>query len=529
MHLFLALLLIAGTFLLRDNVSASAADLRIAIASEPTSLDPHFHNLTPNNSMASHIFDSLVIRDERHRLKPGLAVSWKPIDKTTWEFKLRKNVKFHDGSPFTADDVIFSFARAPEVPNSPSSLATFTKGKTFSKIDPHTIQIKTEHPHPLMPIDMSRVPIVSKKHGEGAKTEDYNSGKAMFGTGPFVMSEFVPGDRIILTRNTDYWGGSPVWDRVIFKPISSSPARLSALLAGDVDLIDNVPTANIAGLKNNDRIELFQIPSSRVIYFHMDQFRDSTPFIRSKSGDQIANPLKKLKVRKALSMAIDRDAIVSRIMEGVAVKAGQLLPKGFFGRSGKLKPVEFDPEGAKKLLAEAGYGDGFALTLHGPNDRYINDAKIVEAVAQMFTRIGLDVTVETMTRSVYFRRATRGGPGNLPEFSFFLVGWGSGTGEASHTLKSLLHTYDKDRGFGAVNRGRYSNPELDKLIQEALSTVDETKREKLLEKATEIAIEDVGLIPLHYQVNTWAARKGFYYRARIDNYTNAHSVSKTKD
>ncbi|MGI9350342.1 MAG: ABC transporter substrate-binding protein, partial [Rhizobiaceae bacterium] len=292
------------------------------MAPEPTSLDPHFHNLTPNSSLASHIFDSLVIGDEHYRLKPGLAVSWKLVDKTNWEFKLRKGVSFHDGSPFTADDVLFSFARAPDVPNSPSSFASFIKGKTLLKVDSHTIRIKTSNPHLLMPIDMSRVPIVSKKHGLHAKTEDYNSGKAVIGTGPFVLKEYVPGDRIVLRKNPDYWDEKTVWEQVVFRPIKSGPARLAALLAGDVDMIDSVPTADISGLKSSNRVKLFQTPSSRIIYFHMDRFRDHSPFIRSKSGEKIANPLKKLKVRQALSLAINRDAIVSNVMEGVAVKAG---------------------------------------------------------------------------------------------------------------------------------------------------------------------------------------------------------------
>ena len=224
-------------------------------------------------------------------------------------------------------------------------------------------------------------------------------------------------------------------------------------------------------------------------------------------------------MRKAISKAINRDAIVERVMEGVAIKAGQLLPEGFFGVSPNLQPVDYDPDGAKALLAEAGVGDGFQMTIHGPNDRYINDAKIAEAVAQMLTRVGIKTAVETMPKSVYFKRASRGGPDGTPEFSFILVGWGAGTGEASSPLKSLLHTYDKERGFGASNRGRYSNPEVDKLIEEALATIDDTKRADLLAKATEMAVEDGGIIPLHYQVNTWAGRKGIVYTARTDETT----------
>jgi len=229
-------------------------------------------------------------------------------------------------------------------------------------------------------------------------------------------------------------------------------------------------------------------------------------------------------VRKAISKAINRPAIVERVMEGVALPAGQLLPEGFFGVSSNLKPEAYDPEGAKKLLAEAGYPNGFGLTLHGPNDRYINDHKICQALGQMLTRIGIKTKVETMPRSVFFTKASQGGPNKTPAFSFILVGWGAGTGEASSPLKSLLATWDKSKGMGASNRGRYSNPEMDQLVAQALQTVDDAKREKLLQKATEVAIGDLGIIPLHYQVNTWATKKGLAYKARTDEATVAMSV-----
>ena len=499
----------------------SAAQLVIGSKLEPSSIDPHYHNLGPNNAIARHLFNQLVQTDEKQRLIPGLAVSWKAINDTTWEFKLRKGVTFHDGSPFTADDVLFSFERVPNVEASPSSFALYSKGKTVKKIDDHTIHIITEKPYPLMPNDVSNIFIISKKHGKGAKTGDYNSGKAAIGTGVYKFGEWVPGDRLVLEKNPAYWGKKARFDRVVFKPIKSDPARVAALLAGDVDMIDVVPTPDIAQLKSNANVVLSQGVSNRVIYLHLDQFRDDSPFITNAGGK---NPLKDQRVRHAISKAINRPAIVNRVMEDVAIPAGQLLPEGFFGVSPKLKPEAYDPEAAKKLLATAGYPNGFGLTLHGPNDRYINDAKICQAIGQMLTRVGIDTKVETMPKSVYFRKASRGGPDGSPAFSFILVGWGSGTGEASSPLKSLLHTYDKARGFGASNRGRYSNAKMDKLVEEALATVDDAKREKLLQEATEIAIADLGIIPLHYQVNVWATRKGLAYTPRTDEYTLVMSV-----
>ena len=506
--------------------TASADNLTIGLSSEATSVDPHFHNLTPNNQIATHIFGGLINQDHKQTLLPGLAVSWKPIDDLTWEFKLREGVKFHDGTAFNADDVVCSFTRAPDVPNSPSSFGTYTKGKTVTKVDDTTIHIKTEKPYPLMANDVSLIHIVSNEKGCGGTTEQFNNGEATVGTGPYKFVSYTPGEKIVLTGNPDYWGDKPAFADVTLRPIKSSPSRVAALLAGDVDMIDGVPTADLAKLKENGDLQISEGVSNRVIYLHLDHFRDDSPFVKAKDGGPIKNPLRDARVRKAISMAINRDAIVERVMEGQAIKAGQLLPEGFFGVSENLKPMEYDPKGAKKLLEEAGLPDGFKLRIHGPNDRYINDAKIAEAIAQMLTRIGIETDVETMPRSVYFKRASRGGKDGLPEFSFVLVGWGAGSGEASSPLRSLLHTYNKDKGFGASNRGRYSNAEVDKLIEEALATVDDAKRQDLLAKATEMAIEDGGIIPLHYQVNAWAAKKGIAYRARTDENTRAYDVFK---
>ena len=420
---------------------------------------------------------------------------------------------------------MFTLTRAVNVPNSPSSFGTYLKGKTAVKIDDHTVHIKTAAPYPLMVTDLTTVHIISKKHGEGATTADFNSGKAAIGTGPFKFAKYVAGDRIEMTANPDYWGGKPKWDKVTLKPIKSGPSRVAALLAGDVDVIEGVPTADIPRLKRDPKLQLSSGISNRVIYLHLDHDRDDSPYVKAVGGGKISNPLKKLKVRQAISKAINRNAIVDRVMEGIAIPAGQLLPEGFFGVSPNLKPEPYDLKGAKKLLAEAGHAEGFQLTLHGPNDRYINDAKIAEAIGQMLTRLGLKMSVETMTRSVYFKQASRGGPNKTPKFSFILVGWGAGTGEPSSPLKSLLHTHDKSRGFGASNRGRYSNPVLDKLLEEALQTVDDKKRAGLLAKATEVAIGDLGIIPLHYQVNTWGSKKGISYTPRTDERTVAMMVN----
>jgi peptide/nickel transport system substrate-binding protein len=500
-----------------------AKELRIGLSAEPSAMDPHYHNLTPNNSLLSHVFERLIENDEKQNLIPGLAESWKAINDTTWEFKLREGVKWHDGSPFTADDVVFTFSRAGNVPNSPSPFIV-AKGKTVKKIDDHTVHISTAAVYPLMPNDVATILVVSRKHGEGATTPDFNSGKAAVGTGAYKYASFTPGDRIELVRNEDYWGQKPMWTKVTFKPIKAGPARVAALLAGDVDMIEDTPTADIERLKKDPKVQISQEVSNRVIYFFVDHQRDVTPFAKAKDGAEIKNPLKDKRVRLAMSKAINRDAIVSRVMEGVAIPASQFLPDHYFGVSKTLKVEKYDPEGAKKLLAEAGFPGGFKLTLHGPNGRYINDVKIAEAVAQMLTRVGIETGIEALPPANFFTRASQGGPGGVPEFSFILVGWGSGTGENSGALKPLVATFDKEKGQGASNRGRYSNPEVDKLIDDAMKTVDDARRAELLGRATDVAIGDLAIIPSHYQVNTWSARKGLAYQARSDENTLAMGV-----
>ncbi len=239
---------------------ACAQDLRVGLAAEPSAMDPHYHNLAPNNSILGHVFERLIEPDEPQRLTPGLAESWKVIDDKTWEFKLRKGVTWHDGSPFTADDVVFSFERAPKVPNSPSSFAAAVKDKKVTKIDDHTVHIAASSISPTLPNDLSSLFIVSKKHGEGAKTEDYNSGKAAIGTGAFKLVKFTPGDRIEFVRSDAYWGKKPGWNKLTFRPISAGPARVAALLAGDVDLIEDTPTADIERLKKEPKVQISQTP-----------------------------------------------------------------------------------------------------------------------------------------------------------------------------------------------------------------------------------------------------------------------------
>ncbi|HAS90482.1 MAG TPA: ABC transporter substrate-binding protein [Desulfovibrio sp.] len=502
---------------------AHAEKLTLGLKGEPTSLDPHFHNVAANNMQSLYVFDKLVRQDTRQKLKPGLALSWKPVSDNVWEFKLREGVKFHDGSPFTAEDVKFTIERIPNVPNSPSSFTGFVSNiQKVDIIDPHTIRFTTEAPAPLLPRQLAAFPIISKKNAEGASTEDFNSGKACIGTGPYALVKWERGDKIIYKRNDNYWGEKMPWEEIIVRPITNDGTRVAALKSGDVDMINFVPPADVDGLAENKKLVLSESPSTRLIYLHLDTDRDDSPTVSGNNGEKIKNPLKDFRVRKAISKAINRRAIAGRIMDGLAVPASQMVPDGYEGTSKRLKPETYDPKGAKALLADAGYPEGFKLVIHGPNDRYVNDADIAQAIAQMLTKIGIKTEVNTMPKSVYFGRAS-----NL-EFSFMLVGWATDTGEQSNCIGALLHTYDKEKGFGSSNRGRYSNPELDATLEEALVTVDPEKHNELIIRATEMGIGDLGIIPIHYQVNIWASKKGLAYDGRTDGYTLPRNVKVNK-
>lgn len=521
---------LAGAALIMVGAISAAAlpvqaqELKIGLAAEPSALDPHYHNLGPNHQVAQHFFDTLILQDENQNLKPGLAESWKVLNETTWEFKLRKGVKFHDGSPFTAADVVFSMERPAKVPNSPSPLTLFTRSVAEMKVvDDHTIQMVTKAPHPLLANDVSRVFIMSSKAAkpgvaEGMTTEALSKGEGLIGTGPYKFIEWIRGNQLVMEANKDYWGGKPAWEKVIMRPLSNDAARVAALLAGDVDMIENPPPADLKKLRENPNVKISQAVSNRLIYIHLDSFSDPTTVgIPDANGK---NPLKDVRVRKALSLAINREAIAKRIMEGLGQPTGDFLPYPMFGTRKDAKPDPYDPDQAKKLLAEAGFPNGFSITLGTPNDRYINDAEVAQAVASQWTRIGVKTKVEAVTKTVFFKNR------NEFKYSAYLAGWGAGTGEMSDPLRSLVATPIKEKGFGGTNKGRYSNPQMDAVLEEALKTVDADKRSALLQKASKMALDDQALIPIHIEVTPWATRKGLSYKARADQYTLANSVVK---
>jgi peptide/nickel transport system substrate-binding protein len=496
--------------------------LTMGVGSPVTSLDPHYHQLSPNNAVSDMIFDKLIETDDKARMRPGLATEWRAVSPTVWEFKLRPNVRFHNGSAFTAEDVVFTLQRLPNVPNSPSSFAAYSRPIVrMEVVDPLTIRFHTAEPYPLLPLDMTNVRILDAQTHANATTEGFNSGQFAIGTGPFRVVQHRSGERIEFERNNEYFDGVSPFERVSYRMVTNDAARTAALLAGDLDFIDQVPTTDLARLRNDQRLNISETVGLRLIFLGLDHLRaanENSPFITDNDGRPLGrNPLKDVRVRRALSIAIDRSAITGRLMEGAATPAGQFLPPGTFSHVPDVQAPAYDPDGARRLLAEAGYPNGFRIQLNSPNDRYINDARIAQAVGQMWTRIGVRTAVEAQTWATFVGRAGR------QEYSAFLIGWGSNP-DGSHPMRNIIGTVSREKGWGASNRGRYSNPELDALLDQALVELDEKKREELLIRIQRMAAEDVAVIPVHIQTNIWAMRRNLAHSARVDELTRAQDV-----
>ena len=497
---------------------AAAQNLTVATGAPPTSVDPHFYNAAPNFALSMHIFDRLVERDAEVRAYPGLAASWEAIAPTVWEFRLRPGVTWHDGRPFTSEDVAFSVARPPLVPNSPASFSPFVRAiQRTEVVDALTVRFHTALPHPLLPIELGSIAMVAKHAAEGRTTEDFNSGRAAIGTGPYRLASSIPGDRFELVRNDSWFGPREPWSRVTYRVIANDTARTAALLSGDVDLIDQVPSTDLARLKRDPRVSIAEIQGLRLIFIAFDHSRTgSLPQVSDHEGRPLAvNPFLDVRVRRALNIAVNRDALVERVMEGAAAPAGQWMPPGTTTHAPEVPVPAFDVDGARRLLAEAGYPQGFRMTLFTPNDRYPNDARTAQAVAQMWTRIGVRTQVESLPWAAYAARTAR------QEHNARLAGWGSVTGEASYMLVNIFGTFDREKRTGASNNSRYSNPELDALTARATATLDDAARERLLQEAVAMVDRETAMIPLFQLVNFWATRRGITYAPRMDERTVA--------
>jgi peptide/nickel transport system substrate-binding protein len=502
---------------------AQAQDLRVGLGATVTSLDPQFYVIGSNSALARNMFDGLVNQDDHQHIVPGLASSWRAIDATTWEFPLKPGLHFDDGGPVEAEDVAASLRRVPEVRNSPSSFLPFVRSiASVEVVDPHTVRIHTKETAPLLPNLLSRIAILPRRF-EKTDSSSFTDARTVIGTGPYRLVAYQPGDRVELEAADPQPGApAPTWKHVTMQFIPNDGARSAALLAGDVDMIEDVPSADIGRLRQSGRVSIVSVPSNRVMYLDPDQDRERTPFATALDGSPIANPFRDLRVRQALSLAIDRQAIVARIMDGQGMPTGQLVPQGFFGYTPSIPVPHADPAAARRLLAEAGLLNGFKLTFHASNDRYPNDARVAQALAQMWTRIGIQTQVVTEPGAVYFSKASN------REYTLIMGGAAAETGEASSVLRPLLATYDPARGNGSGNRGRYSNPQFDTLLRQALAEVVDAKREELLQQATEIAMHDEGVIPLFLLSYSWATRPGVVYAPRADGWTLAANAVPSK-
>ncbi|MBP0494778.1 ABC transporter substrate-binding protein [Roseomonas indoligenes] len=511
--------LLAATLLLPAAAVAQEA-IRIGVESGPTSLDPHYASLITNIAFARHLFEPLVQQDSRQNLRPAIASAWRVVDDLTWEFTLDPRARFSDGAPVTAEDVAFSIARAGNVPNSPSSFAYATRVVTAVEDTGHgVVRIRTRVPTPLLANNLALVMIVSRKHGEGASTQDYNSGKAAIGTGPFRLLSWQPGSPFVAERNPEFHGIAPAFARVEFRPIAAAASRVAALRAGDVDMVEIVPPEEFERLKGDaQHFSTSESPSNRLIFLTLDSDRENSPFVRAKDGSPIPNPLRDARVRRALSLAINRQALAERVLRGQALPSGDLGPPGYFGTSPDLTAERLDLDAAKRLLAEAGLPQGFSLQVNGPNDRFVNDEQVVQAIAQMWTRLGIAATVETKPRGVWLSEAAQ------LKYSVNLAGF-SPNPEVLGMLETQVHSFDTVQGLGTQNRGRFSDPAIDRVIEQARQTMNDEERARLTRQATHQAMrERTALVPLYFQVNTWAMRRGFTYEARTDEMTLAQSV-----
>jgi peptide/nickel transport system substrate-binding protein len=500
------------------SAPAVAQNLTIATGGSVTSVDPHFFNAAPNSSLALHFFETLVNRTWNAQLEPGLATEWRPVSPTVWEFKLRPGVKWHDGRDFTADDVVFTLSRVPNVPNSPGGFAGFIRAiQRAEVVDPLTIRFHTAQPHPLLPTELASIFVISRHAGEGAATEDYNSGRAAIGTGPYRFVSHRQGDRTEMARVDGHWSGQQPWARVSFRFVANDAARTAALLAGDVDLIDQVASSDLSRLRREARVSVAETQGLRVVYLMADFSRTgAVPGVTDNNGQPLAqNPFLDVRVRRALNMSIARDTIAERVMEGQATPNAQWLPPGVYSHNPEVVARPADLDGARRLLAEAGFPNGFRLVLTTPNDRFPNDSRIAQAVAQNWTRIGVQTQVDALPWATFSTRSNR------QEFGMRLTSWGSVTGEASYMLANIMQTFDREKRTGASNSGRFSSAELDAMTDRAVAIVDDAERERALREVVKWVAENAPIMPVVQLNHTWASRRGITYRARMDERTVA--------
>ncbi len=503
--------------------AAQAVTLRVANQGDAQAMDPHALNEALQLSLLGNVYEPLVGRDQKLTLTPALATRWSPTSPTVWRFELRRGVRFHDGTPLTAADVVFSFQRAAGEGSDLRSYTAAIKAVRAVAADRahggggEAIEIETNAPFPILPDVIANVYIMSRawcEANQATRPVDRRKGienAASFkanGTGPFQLTQRQPGTRTVLTRFAGYWAPLATnVTEVVFTPIVNDATRVAALLSGEIDLMEPVPLQDIERVKANPALKVLQGPELRTIFLGMDQQRDEL----LSSDVKGKNPFKDRRVRQAVYQAIDIEAIRTRVMRGAATPAALMLGPGVNGYPADLDHrLPYDPAAAKRLLAEAGYASGFEVGMNCPNDRYVNDARICQAVAANLARIGVRIQLQAEAKVTYFPKILR------RQTSFYLLGWTPGTYDAHDVLSAVIAT-PNEQGQGQFNLGWYSNARVDALTTAVQSETDPARRHLLIREALELHAKDIGHIPLHQQALAWGMKKNIALVQPPDN------------
>src|SRR5579871_3078406 len=489
---------------------ASSQVLRYANQGELKSLDPYTLKETTTIAHHAHVYEGLIGRDKDLKIIPALAESWETLDPLHWRFHLRKGVKFHNGDPFTADDVLFSADRVRA--NGSNFLSNVPPDAKFVKVDDDTVDVMLSSPNPILISQWDGWYIMDKKwcqeHDEVAPTPASATTPSYAalhenGTGPFTIESHQPGVKTVFKAFPGWWG-KPEHNlkEIDFTPIASDATRVAALLSGEVDVVEPVPIQDIQRVNSSGVATVMNAPELRTIFLGMDQSRDELLYSNVKGK----NPFKDVRVREAFYKAIDVDLIKSRVMRGLSTPSALMVAPQLFPLSKDFVRPKADPEAAKKLMVEAGYPDGFEVTMDCPNDRYINDADICQAVVGMLARVGVKVDLLAQPKQMYFAKVLK--PGGY-KTSFYLLGWTPGTLDSHNVMHDIMGCRDdsKDPTRGETNLGGYCNREFDALADQVLQESDVDKRNLLIKQAFEIAIKDYAYIPLHQQSLAWGVSK----------------------
>lgn len=484
---------------------ATAQTLTLGVRAGPESIDPHFTATGTHSEALKHVFDTLTHLGTQLQIEPGLAESWRAVDATTWEFKLRQGVTFHDGSPMTAEDVASSIRRMQTL-SGPNPTRIYVRRVTEVRVvDPHTIHIITGGPSPTLPNDFIRLFVTSARATAGLTPENsneaFNQGRAAIGTGPYRFTSWTPREQFTVDRFDGYWGGRPAWARHVRREIPNDAARVAQLRTGQLDAIVRVPAADVATLERDRALSIVRADTVYVFNLQFD-FRENSPQISARDGSRLAaNPFRDPRVREAIDLAIDRRALAEVAMEGMGTPQGQMVTPNIFGFNPALPIPTPNLTRARALLAEAGYPNGFRMTLNFTVDRLPGDRGVGTALAQMLARIGIEVQAAGQPAAVVFPARARG------ELSTMMAGWGTLTGEASYTYSSNAHSNAPALRLGAFNWHGYSNAEMDRLIQASEFELNDDRRRALLMEIGALFNRERVALPLTSVNSAWALRR----------------------